>query len=497
MTNSHTQTLPQFHFDNTFARNLDSFFVAWTASESQSPKLIKFNHGLAEELKLDSLALDSEVGANIFSGNHLPEGSEPLAQVYAGHQFGGFSPQLGDGRALLLGEVIDTHHRRRDIQLKGSGRTPFSRGGDGKATLGPILREYLIGEAMYALGIPTTRALAAVTTGEKVHRETELPGAILTRVAASHIRVGTFQYFAARKETEQVRKLADYAIERHYPEVKETQNRYLAFFESVTSAQASLVAKWMAVGFIHGVMNTDNMTISGETIDYGPCAFMDSYSPETVFSSIDTHGRYAYGNQPLILVWNLARLAETLVPLVEKDTDRSLQVLTDKVSNISSIYEKFWLTEMRAKIGLKKAKPGDLELINDFCRLLQDNGTDYTLVFRHLSKAVCGNPDPVRRMFEKPAKLDDWLNRWRIRLEEETTTSQILAFRMDKTNPIYIPRNHMVENALSAAVETGDMDPFSTLLSVLGNPFEIVDGKEKYTSPAPLTDTPYQTFCGT
>jgi uncharacterized protein YdiU (UPF0061 family) len=309
-----TDILPRFKFDNSFARSLDGFFVPWQASKVESPKLWLLNHQLARELGLDPADLDSDIGAAIFSGNVVPPGSTPLAQAYAGHQFGGFSPQLGDGRALLLGEIVDTNKRRRDIQLKGSGPTPFSRNGDGKAALGPVLREYLIGEAMHALGIPTTRALAAVTTGEIVHRETALPGAVLTRVAASHIRVGTFQFFAARGEADRIKQLADYVIERHYPDAGRAENPYLAFFEAVVDAQASLVARWMSVGFIHGVMNTDNMTISGETIDYGPCAFMDAYAPGTVFSSIDSYGRYAYANQPPIAKWNLARLAETLIP---------------------------------------------------------------------------------------------------------------------------------------------------------------------------------------
>jgi uncharacterized protein YdiU (UPF0061 family) len=356
---------PRFNFDNSYARPFEGFFAREQAAPAVAPKLLQLNHALAEELGLDPAALDSEAGLAIFSGNAIPDGAEPLAQAYAGHQFGGFAPQLGDGRALLLGEVIDIHQRRRDIQLKGSGRTPYSRGGDGKAALGPVLREYLIGEGMHALGIPTTRALAAVTTGDSVYREVPLPGAVLTRVAASHIRIGTFQFFAARGGVEKIRELADYAIARHYPEIADTENPFLAFFKAVADAQAALVARWMNVGFIHGVMNTDNMTISGETIDYGPCAFMDTYAPGTVFSSIDRQGRYAYANQSAILSWNLTRFAETLVPLVDPVKDRSIELLTDAIQKVQPLYETYWLAGMRAKLGLTTEDPNDLDLVND------------------------------------------------------------------------------------------------------------------------------------
>ena len=349
---SHNPAAARFAFDNTYARELEGFYVPWKAAQVARPRLVKLNRELAEELGLDAGALDSEEGARIFAGNETPEGAVPLAQAYAGHQFGGFSPQLGDGRALLLGEVIDRNGRRRDIQLKGSGPTPFSRNGDGRAALGPVLREYLIGEAMHALGIPTTRALAAVLTGEPVFRESALPGAVLTRVAASHIRVGTFQLFAARGEQTKVRRLADYVIDRHYPELKGHANPYLALLERVRDRQAELIASWMHVGFIHGVMNTDNMAISGETIDYGPCAFMDHYDPATVFSSIDTRGRYAYANQPKIAQWNLARLAETLVPLIDADENRAIARATEVVQAFPEIYERHWLKGMRAKLGL-------------------------------------------------------------------------------------------------------------------------------------------------
>jgi uncharacterized protein YdiU (UPF0061 family) len=486
-----------FNFDNSFARTFEGFFARSQAAPAVAPKLLQLNHALAEELGLDPAALDSEAGLAIFSGNVTPEGAEPLAQAYAGHQFGGFAPQLGDGRALLLGEVIDTRQRRRDIQLKGSGRTPFSRGGDGKVALGPVLREYQIGESMYALGIPTTRALAAVTTGENVYRETPLPGAVLTRIAASHIRIGTFQFFAAHGSVDKVRELADYSIARHYPDTADAENPYLAFFAAVADAQAALVAGWMNVSFIHGVMNTDNMAISGETLDYGPCAFMDTYAPGTVFSSIDRQGRYAYGNQPAILTWNLTRLAETLVPLVDPDKDRAIELLTDTIQNIQPLYETHWLAGMRAKIGLSTEDPHDLDLVNDLLWVMKDGKADFTLVFRRLSQALRGDSDAVQHLFEQSGAFDVWARRWRKRLEQDGVAAETSAQVMDRVNPIYIPRNHKVEEALGAAVEQEDMKPFSKLLTVLSHPFDEVAGNEAYAAPAPATDIPYKTFCGT
>ena len=494
---AHDNSRLNFNFDNSFARSLEGFFVSCQAEPAVAPKLLQFNHALAEELGLDPVALDSEAGLEIFSGNVTPMGSEPLAQAYAGHQFGGFAPQLGDGRALLLGEVIDTQQQRRDIQLKGSGRTPFSRGGDGKAALGPVLREYLIGEGMHALGIPTTRALAAVTTGEKVYRELPLPGAILTRVAASHIRVGTFEFGAARGDVDKVRALADYAIARHYPDTADAENPYLAFVAAVSEAQAALVARWMNIGFIHGVMNTDNMTISGETIDYGPCAFMDSYAPGTVFSSIDHHGRYAYANQPAILSWNLTRLAETLVRFVDPDKDRAIELLTETIGRIQPLYETYWLAGMRSKIGLSTEDPLDLELINDLLSVMEEGHADFTLVFRRLSQALRGGSNAVRPLFEEPGGFDVWAQRWQTRLEQDGIAAETSAQAMDRVNPIYIPRNHKVEEALAAAVDQEDMIPFSKLLAVLSHPFDEVAGNEAYATPAPVTNIPYQTFCGT
>ena len=487
---------PQFNFDNSFARSLEGFFKPCQAEPATAPTLLQFNHALAKELGLDPVALDSEAGLAIFSGNATPEGSEPLAQAYAGHQFGGFSPQLGDGRALLLGEVIDTQQRRRDIQLKGSGRTPFSRGGDGLAAIGPVLREYLIGEAMHALGVPTTRALAAVATGKHVYREIALPGAILTRIAASHIRVGTFQYAGARGDILKVRELADYAIQRHYPDTSDAENPYLAFFAAVADAQAALVARWMNIGFIHGVMNTDNMTISGETIDYGPCAFMDKYAASTVFSSIDQYGRYAYANQPEILTWNLARLAETLIPHVDTKKERAIELLTETIECIQPLYESYWLSGMRSKIGLTTEDILDEELINDLLKIMEAGQADFTLVFRRLSKTLQGDSDAVRNLFKEPDAFNAWAVRWQKRLEQEDIEAETTAQAMDRVNPIYIPRNHKVEESLAAAVNQ-DMRPFTKLLEVVIQPFDEVAGNEAYAEPAPATNRRYQTFCGT
>jgi uncharacterized protein YdiU (UPF0061 family) len=493
----HNVIIPQFNFDNSFARNLEGFFVPWEATHASSPKLIQFNHELAAELGLDAGALDSTLGAEIFSGNFTLKGAHPLGQVYAGHQFGGFSAQLGDGRALLLGEVLDKKQHRRDIQLKGSGPTPYSRNGDGKAALGPILREYLMGEAMHALGIPTTRALAAVSTGDLVYREKSLPGAVLTRVAASHIRVGTFQYFAARGEINKVKQLADYSILRHYPETQGAQNPYLAFFEAIANAQASLIAAWVNVGFIHGVMNTDNMTISGETIDYGPCAFMDAYAPGTVFSSIDTQGRYAYAQQPKIAQWNLTRLAEALIPLVDSDTDKAIQLLTDVIESFPSHYENYWLNGARAKIGLTTEDDGDNDLFTELLTTMEQTGVDYTLVFRRLSLAALGDDASILSLFNHATGIKSWTRRWHTRLKNEPLSQDERARKMNLINPIYIPRNHKVEEALTAAVEQEDMALFYALLELLKQPFEEVAGNEAFVSPAPPNTIPYKTFCGT
>src|SRR5918994_1767102 len=435
-----------FAFDNTYARELEGFYVPWKAAQAARPRLIKFNRQLAEELGLNADALDSEEGARIFAGNETPEGALPLAQAYAGHQFGGFVPQLGDGRALLLGEVIDRDGRRRDIQLKGSGPTPFSRAGDGRAALGPVLREYLIGEAMHALGIPTTRALAAVVTGEPVYRERALPGAVLTRVAASHVRVGTFEFFAARGEQAKVGRLADYVIERHYPELKGHANPYLGLLERVCDKQAALVASWMHVGFIHGVMNTDNMAISGETIDYGPCAFMDHYDPSTVFSSIDAQGRYAYANQPSIAQWNLARLAETLLPLIDPDTDKAVGLATEVLQAFMTQFEAQLFAHMCRKIGLAHGLEGDADLINRLFAAMQESEADFTLTFRRLALvAESVNAEPtLRELFARSPSIDDWLRDWRARLASDPRSAAERGASMRRVNPAIIPRNHRV-----------------------------------------------------
>ncbi len=410
-----------------------------------------------------------------------------------------FQPRLGDGRALLLGEVLDVHGRRRDLHLKGSGRTPFARGGDGKAAVGPMLREYVIGEAMHALGIPTTRALAVVATGEDVVRETMLPGAVLTRVAASHLRVGTFQYAAINGGAPLVRRLADYAIARHHPQAAGAENPYLAFFEAVVDAQASLIARWMNVGFIHGVMNTDNMAISGETIDYGPCAFMDAYDPATVYSSIDRGGRYAFGNQPPMAQWNLARLAESLLALLDADQDAAIATATAVLESFPDRYERYRLDGMRAKLGLTDAAPEDGELVDDLLRLLQAQRIDFTSFFRALSSAVRGDADAVRALFGEPAAFDAWSERWRERLAygSAAADSAAVADAMDAINPLYIPRNHLVEEALEAATD-GDLAPFERLVAVLRRPFDERPGLEAYVAPAPRGfGECYQTFCGT
>lgn len=488
---------PTFNFDNTYARELEGFYKPWQAAEVPAPTLLALNEDLALELGLDPKYLRSDAGLAILAGNKAPPGASPLAQAYAGHQFGGFSPSLGDGRALLLGELIDASGNRRDLQLKGSGRTPFSRGGDGKAAVGPVLREYLMGEAMHALGIPTTRALAAVATGEAIMRETPLPGAILTRVATSHIRVGTFQYFAVRKDWDKIRQLADYVIARHAPEAANSENPVLALFNSVADAQARLIASWMHVGFIHGVMNTDNMALSGETIDYGPCAFMDSYNPATVFSSIDAQGRYAYANQPVIAQWNLTRFAETLIQSVDTDEQRAIDQLTNAVNEFPDTYIRHWLAGMRAKIGLTTEQHGDLNLINDLFAAIENQNADYTLFFRRLSDVLRGNEASIKELLDDTTAFELWSVNWRARLAKEEKSPEQAASAMDKINPIYIPRNHKVEEVLSAAVEQGDLTPFNKLLGVLKNPFDEVPGNEAYAKPAPDDTPPHQTFCGT
>jgi len=488
---------PLIELDNLFARELDGLYVPWHAEAAPAPRLLALNEDLAEDLGLDAGALRAPEGVAVLAGNATPEGATPLAQAYAGHQFGGYSPRLGDGRALLVGEVLDVHARRRDLHLKGSGRTPFARGGDGKAAVGPMLREYVIGEAMHALGIPTTRALAVVATGDRVVRETVLPGAVLVRVAASHIRVGTFQYAAAHGGPALVRRLADHAIARHHPDAGSADNPYRAFFEAVVDVQASLVARWMLVGFVHGVMNTDNMTISGETIDYGPCAFMEAFDPATVFSSIDHGGRYAYGEQPHIAEWNLARLGETLLPLFHRESETALASANDVLRSFSGRYREHWVLGLRAKLGLAGGDGEDGALIDDLLALLRAQQVDFIACFRALSSAARGAPAPARVLFAEPSAFDAWSGRWLARLSRRAPEPQATAEAMDRVNPVYVPRNHLVEEALSAAT-AGDLRPFERLLEALAQPFDERSGLERYAEPAsPGFLGGYRTFCGT
>ncbi len=484
-----TLKTPLIAFDNTYARDLPGTFIAQNPAMAPAPRLLRLNHALAEELGIDPDRLEQQA-VMIFSGAALPDGAEPIAQAYAGHQFGGFSPQLGDGRAVLLGEVIDRAGQRRDIALKGSGLTPFSRGGDGRAAIGPVLREYLIGEAMHALGVPTTRALAAVATGDTVYREAPLPGAVLTRVASSHIRVGTFQFFAARGDRAKVKTLADYTIARHNPDAAGAANPYLALFDGVIARQCRLIAQWMGIGFVHGVMNTDNMTLSGETIDYGPCAFMEEYAPGTVFSSIDHTGRYAYANQPLILGWNLARLAETLIPLFDLDERRAVDLANDRLAGIAGHYREAWIDVMRAKLGLDGADDGDGALADGLLSAMTGQGTDWTLTFRRLAAVTTGDTTTLAPLFTDTAALKAWLPRWQARLAPDAIA------RMNATNPAIIPRNHMVEDALAAAT-TGDLVLFDRLLAAITDPFNQPPANERFTLPAPQGLAPYVTYCGT
>ncbi len=485
-------------FQHSYRALPPRFYAALPPTPVRAPRLVAFNHALARDLGLDPAAVEPHA-AEMFSGNRLPPDASPLALAYAGHQFGHFVPQLGDGRAILLGELVDSSGVRRDVQLKGSGRTPFSRGGDGRAALGPVLREYLVSEAMHALGIPTTRSLAAVFTGEPVFRDDALPGAVLTRVAASHLRVGTFQYFAARGDTEGLGALAQYAIERHYPEAAQADKPALELLAAVCERQASLVARWMMVGFVHGVMNTDNTAISGETIDYGPCAFMDAYHPETVFSSIDHQGRYAFANQPGIAQWNLTRLAECLLPLIDPDTDRAVSLATAVIEEFGARFERHWTRGMRARLGLATEEQGDAALANGLLEVLETGQADYTLAFRYLCDAaedVAAEP-ALRRLFAEPEPLDAWLARWRARLGRDTGYPAQRAQSMRRANPAVIPRNHRVEAALQAAVAQGDMAPFLELFEVLQSPWALAPGREAYGEPPLPGAGRYRTFCGT
>lgn len=509
---------PLFAFEHSFAEQLPEFYSPASAANFPKPRGLVFNPILAQALGLDAAQLNGAQGAAIFSGNAPPQDARPIALAYAGHQFGNFVPLLGDGRAMLLGEVISPMGRR-DLALKGSGRTPFSRGGDGRAALGPVLREYVVSEALHALGIPTTRALAAVTTGESIWRPGakpgEKPGAVLTRVAQSHIRVGTFELFAARGDTAQVKRLADYVIARHYPTALAQPQPYVALLQAVAEAQARLVAQWMAVGFVHGVMNTDNTSIAGETLDFGPCAFMDAYHPKTVFSSIDVQGRYAYGNQPVMARWNVARFAETLLPLMAPNEDEALAVANAEMAAFPDRYARYWRAAFRAKLGLSTADfagnfgvnaavnsggdSGDAELIGWLLAVMQAERADFTLTFRELAQAVRGDTAPVRARLNHCADFDDWLSRWQKRLFESGEvgdTPHAIAAQMDAVNPLYIPRNHTVQATLDAA-ETGDIAPFNDLLAAVTQPFAAHDQWKKFAEPAPEGLTAFTTFCGT
>ena len=497
-------------FANTYARLPERFYARLAPTPGEAPRLIKLNVALAEKLGLDPEALATPEGVAILAGNRVAVGSEPLAIAYAGHQFGHFVSQLGDGRANLLGEVVARDGVGYDIQLKGSGRTPFSRGGDGRAALGPVLREYLVSEAMAALGVPTTRALAAVTTGDWVLRETMLPGAVLTRVAASHLRVGTFQYFAARGDTDGLRTLADYAIARHYPEARQAARPYRALLDGVVARQAALVAQWMLLGFVHGVMNTDNMSISGETIDYGPCAFMEAYDAKTVFSSIDLHGRYAYGNQSLAAHWNLTRLAESLLPLLAEEQGGEEAGVASATGALDGFQPQFAAARAAGfgrKIGLGSERAGDAALIDDLLNRMAESGTDFTLTFRRLCEAA-STPEAdreVRSLFTEASCFEDWLARWRQRLSEEPSSAggdalgeaHSRAARMRGVNPAYIPRNHRVAAAIEAAVRDQDFGPFEKLLGVVLHPYEERPGLEDYAVGASVEERVTQTFCGT
>ncbi|CBL45860.1 Conserved hypothetical protein [gamma proteobacterium HdN1] len=508
-------------FDNTYARELPDFYRTWKPTPAPAPKCLFFNDRLARTLGLDFSGQSPQALAAFFSGNQLPDGAFPLAQVYAGHQFGGFSPQLGDGRALLIGEILTPQGARYDLAFKGSGRTPFSRNGDGKAALGPMLREALISEALHALGIPTTRTLAVIGTGEPVYRETVLPGANLTRIAASHIRVGTFEYFAARGETQHVKALTDYTIARHYPELTGSRTCYLDLLAAVCERQAALVAQWQHVGFIHGVMNTDNMTLSGETIDFGPCAFMEAFDPNTVFSSIDRQGRYAYGNQPSIAQWNLARLAETLLPLLAERQEEAIALATEIIHQFPEKFARHWLQGARRKLGFETAPEQereqaqiDLQLTQDWLALLQKDKADFTLSWRALADAAEGNLAPLQAQIHDREALQSWVDRWKLRCAEHdhryehtlVTPSSALESSCDArranairaANPWIIPRNQRVEEALTAASESGDLSPFETLLEALRHPFEENSVYRSLAQPATAAFTSgYRTFCGT
>ncbi len=497
----------KIQFDNSYARLPEHFYSKTNPTPVKTPELIKFNTRLAEELGITGINPDGVNGLNIFSGNEIAQGSEPISMAYAGHQFGGFSPRLGDGRAILLGEVIAPDNVRYDFQLKGSGPTPWSRGGDGRSALGPVIREYLVSEAMAKLGVPTTRALAMVTTGEEVARNTLVPGGILTRIATGFVRVGTFQYFSSQNNQDAIKQLADYEIARHYPEAKKAENQYVAFFEGVVDRQAKLIAKWMSFGFIHGVMNTDNMSIVGETIDYGPCAFMDAFSHDCIYSSIDHQARYAYNNQPKIGQWNLVRLAETLLPLfigieinqireaTEEETQAVVKIAEEILAAYNQKYHRYWLENMRKKLGLSETHEADTALVKDLLNAMESGNADFTLTFFYLSQA--GQLAQARALFSKPEEFDEWVEKWQHRLAEESLSDIEHYEMMQAVNPVYIPRNHQIEAAIRAAEDDKDFSVFHALHEVLEKPFERQEGKDAYMLPPQPEEVVHQTFCGT
>ena len=491
-------------FSNRYVTLGNTFYVKTSPSPVANPSLIKFNEGLAKALGLSAVNLDSTDGTAIFSGNYIPDGAEPLAMAYAGHQFGNFNPQLGDGRAILLGEIVSPDGSCFDMHLKGSGRTFYSRDGDGRAALGPVLREYLVSEAMAKLGVPTTRALAVVTTGEEVARERLLPGGIITRIATSFVRVGTFQYFSAKGDVEAIQKLADYVIERNYPQAREADNPYVALLQSIVDRQATLIAQWMQLGFIHGVMNTDNMSIAGETIDYGPCAFMDFYGHDRVYSSIDHGGRYAYSNQPPIGLWNLTRLAESLIPLLAEDTEAAVEIAQDVLKSYIESYQNNWLAGMQAKCGLTvsldKATNDDKALLEELFNTMAVNNADFTLTFFYLSQLAAQpseQDNDIRSLFANPAHFDDWAVKWRKRLIDEIQGDEERQAKMQAVNPVYIPRNHQIEAAIRAAEDHNDFSVFHDLHEVLQNPYVQQEGKDSYMLPPEPDEVVRQTFCGT
>ncbi len=488
-------------FDNSYLHLGSEFYQKIGPTPVANPTLIRFNESLAEALGIAGTELGRGDCVDCFAGNRIPEGAEPLAMVYAGHQFGGFNPRLGDGRAILLGEVVAPSGQRYDIQLKGSGRTRFSRNGDGRSALGPVLREYLVSEAMAALGVPTTRALAAVSSGETVRREGFVPGGILTRISGSLIRVGTFEYFRNRGDAASIKKLADYVIQRSYPEIADSDNRYLALLDAIVDRQARLIARWMQLGFIHGVMNTDNMSIAGETIDYGPCAFMDGFNWRQVYSSIDHQGRYAYANQPPIALWNLTRLAETLLPLLmenDDDAQAAIKLAETSLERFRDLYHGYWLTGMREKLGLATAREEDEALINDLLDLMESRNADYTLTFHYLSRLLDPDSEEVlSTLFGNANELDQWLTRWRSRLQAENASDRQRQLQMQATNPVYIPRNHQIEAAIRAAEDQADFSLFHALHEVLQKPFDMQPGKSRYMQPPRPEEVVHQTFCGT